>query len=74
MLVNGIGKKVFTSIERTKLENIENEANHYIHPDTHSADMIIDGADHVSMSVYERKRLSVVDLGMQSAIWWIIQT
>lgn len=61
ILADGIEKKVFTTEERIKLENIEVKANYYTHPDTHSADMISDGETHVSMTWGERKRLNVID-------------
>jgi hypothetical protein len=48
----------FTPALRTKLNGIEENANNYQHPETHSIDIIEDSVTHVKMTVAERSKLT----------------
>ena len=55
--------RFMTDTERTKLNGIEAGANKYVHPDTHSADMIVDSSAKVMMTSVERTKLNGIATG-----------
>lgn len=49
---------IFTPEERQKLGAIENEANYYVHPESHPAEMITESDDRVFLTLAQRNSLS----------------
>ncbi len=52
---------LMTDAEREKLAGIDEGANAYVHPESHSADMITDTAEKVVMTTSEREKLAGID-------------
>ena len=52
-----------TDTEKTKLSGVETGANKYVHPSSHSADMITDTSGKVIMTVAERTKLNGIAAG-----------
>ncbi|MCC8061633.1 MAG: hypothetical protein LIO68_00110, partial [Rikenellaceae bacterium] len=57
------GKDLMTDAEREKLAGIEAQANRYVHPEVHPADMIADTPAKVVMTAQERDKLARVEPG-----------
>lgn len=60
---------IITAEERTKLEGIEEGANLYVHPETHSLDMIEETEELVVMTAEERAKLADIEAGANKTIW-----
>jgi hypothetical protein len=58
----------YTTIEKNKLSGIEASANNYIHPSTHSADIIIDGITNKAFTATEKTKLSGIATGANNYI------
>lgn len=52
----GLSEANFTNEEKTKLSNIEEGANKYIHPSTHPASMIVESADKQFVSATDKAK------------------
>ena len=57
-MVEGTTNKIFTATERTKLSGIADNANNYIHPSTHSADIVVDGTTNKAYTATEKTKLA----------------
>jgi hypothetical protein len=57
-----------TDAERSKLNGVETGANKYVHPSTHSADMISDSATKVMMTAAERTKLNGIETGANNYV------
>ncbi|WP_312369070.1 hypothetical protein [Lachnoclostridium sp.] len=55
---------LMSSLDKSKLDNIEKNANNYVHPKTHSADMIVPTNDKQFVSTAEKQAI----LNMQTTI------
>ena len=55
----------YTTTEKTKLSGVEVGANKYIHPSTHSADMIVDGTTNKVFTATEKTKLSGISSGAE---------
>ena len=62
-MVEGTTNKIFTATERTKLSGIADNANNYIHPSTHSADIITDGTTNKAYTAAEKTKLAGIATG-----------
>ncbi|MGV8153437.1 MAG: hypothetical protein ACLKAO_03915 [Alkaliphilus sp.] len=56
--VDGVNNKVYLSTEKAKLAGIANNANKYVHPVTHSVDMIAETTTKKFMSNVEKTKLA----------------
>lgn len=54
----GLTSNDYTTEEKNKLQGISNNANNYVHPSTHSADMIVDGTTNKAFSSTEKTKLA----------------
>jgi hypothetical protein len=54
----GLSENSFTTAEQTKLAAIEQNANNYVHPVSHAADMITETTDHNWLTDAERTKLA----------------
>ena len=59
---------LMTDAEREKLAGIDEGANAYVHPESHSADMITDAAEKVVMTTSEREKLAGIDEGANAYV------
>ncbi|HLT41950.1 MAG TPA: hypothetical protein VKZ95_04530 [Sphingobacteriaceae bacterium] len=50
----GLSTEDFTTVEKTKLASVEEDANHYVHPSTHPATMIVEDSEHRFVSDDEK--------------------
>jgi hypothetical protein len=64
----GLSDENFTSQFKTKLEGIEDNANNYVHPDTHPASMIVEETDRRFVTDQERIKISNVPLDLQTQL------
>lgn len=55
----------YTTEEKIKLNNIQEEANKYIHPNKHSLDMIVETPDKKIMTNSERTKLTNIQSGAE---------
>ena len=62
-MVEGTTNKIFTATERTKLSGIADNANNYIHPSTHSADIITNGTTNKAYTAAEKTKLAGIATG-----------
>ena len=54
----GLSTNDYTTEEKSKLQGISNNANYYVHPTTHSADIIVDGTTNKAYTAIEKTKLS----------------
>lgn len=54
----GLSTEDYSTAEKSKLANIEAEANKYTHPETHSADIIVDGTTNKAYTATEKTKLA----------------
>ena len=64
-MVEGTTNKIFTATERTKLSGIADNANNYVHPSTHSADIIVDGTTNKVFTATEQAKLAGIASGAE---------
>ena len=64
----GLSDTNFTSAEKTKLSGIQDSANNYVHPSTHSIDMIVETPLKKVMSNDERVKLAGVQTGANNYV------
>jgi hypothetical protein len=57
-IVTDANHRFMTDAEKTKLVNIEDNANNYTHPSTHSADIIVDGTNNKVFTAAEKAKLA----------------
>ncbi len=60
-VIQDAGHRFVTDAERSKLNGIETEANHYVHPDVHPAGMITEDAAHRFFTDTERTKLNGIE-------------
>ena len=56
---------LMSSIDKTKLDGIAQGANNYVHPATHSADILTDGTTNKAYTAAEKTKLSSIATGAQ---------
>lgn len=61
----GLSTEDYTSVEKTKLSGIADNANNYSHPSTHSADIIVDGTTNKAFTAAEKTKLNGIAAGAQ---------
>lgn len=54
----GLSSEDYTTLEKTKLAGIADNANNYVHPSTHSADIIVDGTTNKAFTATEKTKLA----------------
>ncbi len=59
----GLSSNDYTNAEKVKLTNVEENANNYVHPSAHSADMITESSTKKLMTVDERTKLAGIEQG-----------
>ena len=59
------GKSLVDDAQITKLAGIEENANYYVHPATHSADIITDGTTNKAYTATEKTKLAGIATGAQ---------
>lgn len=61
----GLSSNDYTDEEKSKLSSIEESANNYIHPSTHSMDMITESDTKKIMTTAERTKLAGIEVGSE---------
>lgn len=64
----GLSTEDYTTAEKSKLSGIEAEANKYVHPSTHSADIIVDGTTNKAYTAAEKTKLANLPEDAASAL------
>lgn len=55
----------FAAGDKNKLDGIESNANNYIHPETHSADIIVDGTTNKAYTATDKSKLDGIASGAE---------
>lgn len=61
----GLSTNDYTTEEKNKLQGISSNANNYVHPPIHSADILVDGTTNKVFTATEKTKLSGIATGAQ---------
>lgn len=64
----GLTSNDYTTEEKNKLQGISINANNYVHPATHSADIIVDGTTNKAYTATEKTKLSGIAAGADVSV------